>query len=127
VRAEVTKALEKARADKVIGHSLDSAVTVGLSDDLFAVLSPFQDDLRSILIVSRASMVAGEIPGAYAGQETEGVWVEVVPAGGEKCQRCWVYDDSVGETCRPPHHLQPLQRCPGTDGRPGCGIVTIAL
>ena len=97
VRAEVTKALEKARADKVIGHSLDSAVTVGLSDDLFAVLSAFQDDLRSILIVSRASVVAGEIPGAYHGQETEGVWVKVEPAGGEKCQRCWVYDDSVGK------------------------------
>jgi isoleucyl-tRNA synthetase len=110
VRAEVTKALEKARADKVIGHSLDSAVTVGLSEDLFAVLSPFQDDLRSILIVSRASMVAGEIPGAYAGQETEGVWVEVVPAGGEKCQRCWVYDDSVGKLA---DHPTICSRCSG--------------
>ena len=41
-------------------------------------------------------MTQGEIPGAYAGQETAGVWVKVAPAGGEKCQRCWVYDDSVG-------------------------------
>ena len=96
VRAEVTKALEKARADKVIGHSLDSAVTVGLSEGLFSVMKAFEDDLRSILIVSRAAVVAGEIPGAYVGQETEGVWVKVEPAGGEKCQRCWVYEDSVG-------------------------------
>jgi isoleucyl-tRNA synthetase len=42
-------------------------------------------------------MVAGEIPGAYAGQETGGVWVIVEPAGGEKCQRCWIYDGSVGQ------------------------------
>jgi isoleucyl-tRNA synthetase len=42
VRAEVTKALEQARAEKVIGHSLDSSVTVGLSDDLFAVHEHFQ-------------------------------------------------------------------------------------
>ncbi|BBO66177.1 isoleucine--tRNA ligase [Desulfosarcina alkanivorans] len=110
VRAEVTKALEKARAEKVIGHSLDSAVTVGLSDDLFAVLSPFQEDLRSILIVSRAAMTAGEIPGAYAGQETEGVWVKVEPAGGEKCQRCWVYDDSVGKIA---DHPTICSRCSG--------------
>ena len=96
VRAEVTRALEQARAEKVIGHSLDSSVTVGLSDSLFTVLADFQDELRSILIVSRAVMIKGEIPGAYAGQETQGVWVKVEPAGGEKCQRCWVYDDSVG-------------------------------
>ena len=102
VRAEVTKALEKARAEKVIGHSLDSSVTVGLSDDLYAVMSDFKDDLRSILIVSRAAMVAGEISGAYVGQETEGIWVKVEPAGGVKCQRCWVYDDSVGKIAEHP-------------------------
>jgi isoleucyl-tRNA synthetase len=110
VRAEVTKALEQARADKVIGHSLDSAVTVGLSDDLFAILSAFKDDLRSIFIVSRAAMVAGEIPGAYVGQETGGVWVKVAPAGGEKCQRCWVYDDSVGKIA---DHPTICSRCSG--------------
>ncbi|MGD9308794.1 MAG: isoleucine--tRNA ligase [Desulfosarcina sp.] len=97
VRAEVTKALEKARADKIIGHSLDAAVTIGLSDALLGVMMDFEADLRSILIVSRVAMVAGEIPGATAGQETEGVWVKVEPAGGDKCQRCWVYDDSVGQ------------------------------
>ena len=96
------QALEQARAEKVIGHSLDSSVTLGLSDDLYAVMSDFKDDLRSILIVSRAAMVAGEIPGAYAGQETEGIWVTVEPAGGVKCQRCWVYDDSVGKIAEHP-------------------------
>lgn len=59
-------------------------------------MADFREDLRSILIVSRAVMTKGEISGAYAGQEIEGVWVKVEPAGGEKCQRCWVYDDSVG-------------------------------
>jgi isoleucyl-tRNA synthetase len=96
VRAEATKAMEQARADKVIGHSLDSAVTVGLADDLYDTLKGFADDLHAILIVSKASMLKGEIAGAYAGKEIEGVWVQVEPAGGEKCQRCWVYDGSVG-------------------------------
>ncbi|HSO19763.1 MAG TPA: class I tRNA ligase family protein [Desulfosarcina sp.] len=96
VRAEVTKALEQARADKVIGHSLDAAVTVGLADDLYAAMAGFKDDLRSILIVSRAQLAHGALDGAYAGRETEGVWVKVEPAGGEKCQRCWVYEETVG-------------------------------
>ena len=125
VRAEVTKALEQARAEKVIGHSLDSSVTVGLSDDLLPCMSDFQDDLRSILIVSRAAMVAGEIPGAYAGQETEGVWVKVEPAGGEKCQRCWVYDDSVGKIADHPTICSRCSAVPGADRRDGCGIVIV--
>ncbi len=111
VRAEVTRALEKARADKVIGHSLDSSVTVGLTDDLFASMSGFKDDLRSILIVSRAAMVVGEIPGAYIGQETEGVWIKVAPADGVKCQRCWVYEESVGKNA---DHPMICSRCSGS-------------
>jgi len=114
VRGEVTKALEKARADKVIGHSLDSAVTVGLSDELAGVMADFEEDLRAILIVSRAIMTQGEIPGAYLGQETDGVWVKVEPAGGEKCQRCWVYDDSVGTV---DGHPTICDRCAGALAR----------
>jgi isoleucyl-tRNA synthetase len=110
VRAEVTKALEQARADKVIGHSLDAAVTIGLGEDLYGVMSDFQDDLHSILIVSRAAVVQGEIADGYIGQETEGVWVKVQPAGGEKCQRCWVYDDSVGQIAE---HPTICTRCHG--------------
>ncbi len=110
VRAEVTRALEQARADKVIGHSLDAAVTVGLADDLFATVAGYADDLRAILIVSRATLVKGEIAGAYAGRETEGVWIQVEPAGGDKCQRCWVHDDSVGTIA---DHPTICTRCQG--------------
>ena len=108
VRAEVTKALEAARTEKLIGHSLDSAVTVGLADDLYPVISKLKVDLRAILIVSRAVLVNGEIPGAYAGQETPGVWVKVEPAGGAKCQRCWVYDPTIGSNA---DHPTICERC----------------
>ncbi|MDL2269187.1 isoleucine--tRNA ligase [Desulfosarcina sp. OttesenSCG-928-A07] len=97
VRSEVTRALEQARAEKVIGHSLDAAVTVGLSDALYPVMSSFsKDDLRAILIVSHVEIAQGPLDGAYTAQETDGVWVKVTPAGGEKCQRCWMYDKTVG-------------------------------
>ncbi len=96
VRAEVTKALEQARADKVIGHSLDAAVTIGLADDRYATVAAYAEELRAILIVSSVTLVDGEIAGAHAGRESEGIWIQVTPAGGDKCQRCWVRDHSVG-------------------------------
>lgn len=97
IRAEVTKALEEARAEKVIGHSLDASVVVGLDETLYQQLVPYGQDLRSIFIVSKAEMVKGEIDEAYRSPDVEGVTVKVTPASGEKCNRCWVHDPSVGQ------------------------------
>ncbi len=109
VRGEVTKALETARAEKVIGHSLDAAVTVGLNETLFQQLRPYADDLRSIFIVSQAKMVSGEeLEGAYVNPEIEGIAVQVKPGPGEKCERCWVHDPTVGDQ---PAHPTICSRC----------------
>ena len=62
VRGEVTKALEAARAKKLIGHPLDAAVSIYAPEDLYQHLLPFADDLRSILIVSKASLVSDAGP-----------------------------------------------------------------
>ena len=97
VRAEVTKALEAARAEKVIGHSLDAAVTIGLEEHLFEHLQPYKEELRSIFIVSKAELVDGNIQDAYHSVDVEGVAVQVAPASGQKCSRCWVHDPSVGQ------------------------------
>lgn len=96
VRGEVTKALEAARAAKTIGHSLDAAVQVGLADALYDQLALYQNELRSIFIVSKADLVKGVIDGVYQSDEVEGVFVAVSAAQGEKCSRCWVHDSSVG-------------------------------
>lgn len=108
VRAEVTKALEQARAEKVIGHSLDAAVMVGLNDDLYQQLVPYEEDLRSIFIVSKAELSEGEIADAYHSVDVEGVTVKVAPAPGEKCNRCWVHEPSVGQQ---PDHPTICERC----------------
>ncbi len=97
VRAEVTKALETARAEKSIGHSLDAAVTVGLADGYFEKLAPYESDLRSILIVSQARLHRGLLEGVSQNPDAEGITVKVEPASGDKCDRCWVYDPTVGE------------------------------
>jgi isoleucyl-tRNA synthetase len=97
IRSEVTKALEAARAKKLIGHPLDASVTISAKGDVHAALQPYADKLRSLLIVSQATLVKDEaLNGALQSEEIEGVLIRVEPALGEKCERCWVHDTSVG-------------------------------
>ncbi|MEE8479752.1 MAG: isoleucine--tRNA ligase, partial [Desulfobacterales bacterium] len=103
VRGEVTKALEKARVDKLIGHSLDASVTISANEDLYNGLYLYVDDLRSIFITSEASLVKDEsIPDAYESDEIEGLSILVRPATDDKCERCWIHDTSVGTNSEQP-------------------------
>lgn len=108
VRGEVTKALEAARTQKVIGHSLDAAVTVGLDGAFYDPLQPFEQELRSIFIVSRADLHQGLIEDAYHSAEVQGISVRVIAAEGEKCNRCWVHDPTVGQQA---DHPAICERC----------------
>ncbi len=103
VRGEVTKALEEARTKKLIGHPLDAAVTISANEDLYDSLSPYVDELRSIFIISSASLVKEEVlEGAYKSIDIEGLSILVEPAKGDKCERCWVHDLSVGKNSEHP-------------------------
>ncbi|MCJ7662784.1 MAG: class I tRNA ligase family protein, partial [Desulfobacterales bacterium] len=99
-REEVTKALEKARQDKVIGHPLDAVVKVKAPQKLFDFLQGFGPELREIFIVSQVELERD-------GAATE-MTVTVGRAEGAKCQRCWVYDTSVGTK---KEHPGLCQRC----------------
>jgi isoleucyl-tRNA synthetase len=97
VRGEVTKALEAARAKKLIGHPLDASVTISAKGEAFERLEPFAADLRSLLIVSQASLVEEEIlESAFHSEDVDDLLVGVAAAPGDKCERCWVYDTTVG-------------------------------
>jgi isoleucyl-tRNA synthetase len=100
VREEVTKTLERARRDKVIGHPLDAAVTVKAPPKLYDFLHEFGPELREIFIVSQVSL-------ENTGDPSE-LTIEVGRAEGAKCQRCWVYDPSVGTN---KEHPEICQRC----------------
>ena len=98
VRREVTKALEIARKEKRVGHSLDASVTLGLPDGLLETLKPYLDQLRSIFIVSSVQVFSSkDVNGGYESEDIEGLKVLVVPSEDKKCERCWVHDPSVGE------------------------------
>ncbi|MBR0325807.1 MAG: isoleucine--tRNA ligase, partial [Selenomonadales bacterium] len=103
LRGEITKALEIARRDKVIGHSLDAAVTIYATGENYARLAELGEFLPRLLIVSRVQLVEGmEAPeGAFRSEETE-MAVQVAAAEGEKCERCWIFDETVGQVSEHP-------------------------
>ncbi len=95
VRDDVKKVLEQARADKTIGSSLEAAVTLYCSDEMYDFLNAIpMDELADLMIVSHVDLVKGE--GGVRGL-TEGLGMSVAHAVGNKCLRCWKFDTAVGE------------------------------
>ncbi len=109
VREVVTKALEEARIKKVIGHSLGAWVTIYADPDKFKLLEEVEG-LEKILIVSRADVKDEDerTSDSLALEEVSGIWVSVQAAEGEKCERCWIIEPSVGTDTA---HPTLCQRC----------------
>src|SRR6266481_5022829 len=97
VRAEVLKALETARNEKLIGSALEAKVTIFAPDSMYELLERYCLDLRFLLIVS-----AVEIKPATGGNGHTTLRVEVSKAPGQKCERCWNYSEQVGASERYP-------------------------
>jgi len=97
VRKEITKALELARNEKIIGHSLDAAVSLALPHNLLQGLKDYRDELRSICIISAVEFVGeGKIEGGYESKEYPGLVIKVMPSPFNKCERCWIHDSTIG-------------------------------
>lgn len=99
MRGELTKALEIARRNKVIGHPLDAKLNIYADGVTYSELMNIKEALPSILIVSQVNVIEGTDKAlgesVYKNPEKE-IAVEVTLAEGDKCERCWIYDDSVG-------------------------------
>ncbi|MBW2565484.1 MAG: isoleucine--tRNA ligase [Deltaproteobacteria bacterium] len=97
IRGEVSKALEDARTQKIIGHALDAAVTLSMPETLSAVVKPDADELRTVFIVSKVSFSAEEsLAGGHESTNIPGLAIRIDAAPGEKCERCWIHEPSVG-------------------------------
>jgi isoleucyl-tRNA synthetase len=83
----VTKRLEEKRERKEIGSSLAAELDIQASGPLYDALAALGDELRYVLITSRASLEKAE--GAP-------VAVDVKASEHPKCERCWHYRADVG-------------------------------
>ncbi|ADW18535.1 Isoleucyl-tRNA synthetase [Desulfobulbus propionicus DSM 2032] len=99
LRGAITRVLEGARRDKVIGLGLDAEVVLRGNTEWAGFLNGSLDQLRELCIVSSLrSAQPGE--GGFAFVEAEGIpglEIAVHPAPGAKCERCWTIATSVGE------------------------------
>jgi isoleucyl-tRNA synthetase len=107
VREAVTKALERARQEGRIGHSLDASVRLDFAPDgpLGELLDSRFADLPTLFIVSqveRSRLDAGDASPLVAGLR-----VAVERAAGDKCARCWNYRLSVGSDATHPTLCSP--------------------
>ena len=89
VKNIVAKDLELARAEKTIGNSLDAKVTLYAEGEEYKFLKENEELIKLVLIVSGL-----EIQENNRKQE-EKLGVKVEHATGEKCERCWMYNDHI--------------------------------
>jgi isoleucyl-tRNA synthetase len=86
IRDEVLKALDRAREDKIIGSSLEAAVMLAASGELYTLLEKHLIDLPTWFIVSQLELRPGR----------SDLEISVDRARGDKCERCWKYKLDVG-------------------------------
>src|SRR5699024_10658050 len=88
---------------KVIGKPLEAWVTVYVQDDAVAGLleSIPADELAALSIVSKMRVIRGSGEGMQ-GENLPGVQIAIERASGDKCERCWMYVDSVGQDAKHP-------------------------
>lgn len=127
VKELVNQALELPRSEGRIGSSLEATISIlPVDKDVQCVLSDMSpSDLAVLCITSDASLVepssetaTAVAEGVVTLQEENGQWqtriasagvtVLASPAVGQKCQRCWRYESTVGQFSS---HSSLCERC----------------
>ena len=96
LRCEGTKVLEGARRAKTIGHSLDAKVELHATGEALTILKEVEQELSTLFIVSQVELF-DTLEGGTEATGREDLKVTVKAAEGQKCERCWIYSDTVGE------------------------------
>ncbi|MBQ7153695.1 MAG: isoleucine--tRNA ligase [Clostridia bacterium] len=91
LRDDVMKALETARADKLIGKSLDAKITIFAEGDKYKLLDDFRSELATVYIVSGVELKNGPAPEGAFRETDSGIGILVENADGCRCDRCWSY------------------------------------
>ncbi|RHW39720.1 isoleucine--tRNA ligase [Lysinibacillus yapensis] len=108
VRNEVLKALEEARNAKTIGKSLEAKVTIYANEDVESLLADPTVNFAQSCIISQLEVISDKAKAPEKALVLEKTAIVVEKADGEKCERCWSYSESVGQT---PEHATLCNRC----------------
>ena len=103
----VSKSLEIARDQNIIGSSLDAELILYLSQEMENFLTPLRDELHFLFITSTVKLKKlSEMPkGATQGENFAAV---VKSVDENKCNRCWHKNSTVGQSKQ---HPELCSRC----------------
>ncbi len=97
VKQAVNKALEAERKAGNVGKSLEAEVTLYCESDLLSQLNQLEDELRFILITSKADVADFDAaPSDALETEVDGLKLSVKSCEAPKCVRCWHHREDVG-------------------------------
>lgn len=92
IRADVMRRIEDVRSTGAIGSSLAAEIDIYANGQDLEYLQSLGQDLRFMLIVSRADVHAGK----------DALRIEVTPTEQAKCERCWHHRPDVGQSAEHP-------------------------
>ncbi len=95
----VKKAIEVEVKGKTLRSSLEAKITLKCTGKQYDFLKDAEKELASSFIVSDVELV---------NEPTDSLKVDVSHADGEKCERCWIYSNTVGQH---PVHKTLCARC----------------
>ncbi len=92
IRSSSNIAIEGARIQGLVGSSLQAEIDINVSLELFNKLTSLGDDLRFVMLTSRATLL----------NENQLTGVIVSPSVHKKCERCWHYRADIGSNAEHP-------------------------
>jgi isoleucyl-tRNA synthetase len=120
LRSEVARELERLRVAGEIGAPLQAELDVYCNAGQYPRISALGDELRFLMITSKARVHQAEAApaGAVAAELVAGggVWLTVRPTAAPKCVRCWHHTEDVGSVAA---HPELCARCVGNLALPG--------
>jgi len=108
VRGEINRNLEEARKAKIVATSQEAVISIGGWGELLDRLQSYTEDIRILAQVARLEFRTITGTATIMPQKIEGLVIQVWPAPGAKCVRCWFHYPGVGED---PKHPQLCARC----------------
>ncbi len=102
IKDDVYKALEEARATKLIGKGLEARVYLNLGEKYQNVATMLGSEFKRLFIVSDVILTTEDLP------RYQHVGVKVEPFDGVRCQRCWNYfmeDEMINDVCKRCHDV----------------------
>jgi isoleucyl-tRNA synthetase len=92
IREAVCRAIEEKRKDKMISASLQAKVILQIESSDLQLLQERESFLPALFIVSDVNVSKSENVPPLSFD------IKVEPADGEKCERCWIFRDTVGQS-----------------------------